>query len=180
MVHTLDELDRSIVALLQRDGRAPNVVIARELGLSEGTVRKRIKRLLSGGVIRVTAVVDPTRLNLGTPVLISIEADVTRLQEIGECLAAMPEVCSVKLVTGAFDLVAEAALSSSDRLLPFLIDRVAAIPGVKRTETCHVLKDIKQACDWVIPVEPGGGQEESPQRSGRPESVIPGAIVVPS
>jgi DNA-binding Lrp family transcriptional regulator len=95
-------------------------------------------------------------------------------QRIAEMLAGLPEVCSVRLVTGAYDLLVDALLESPDRLLPFLVDRVAAIPGVKRTETLHVLKTVKQACDWSAPersVGPG---------PGAPGDVIPGAIVVPS
>ena len=38
----MDELDRKIIALLQLDGRASNAKIAREVGVSEGTVRRAI------------------------------------------------------------------------------------------------------------------------------------------
>jgi hypothetical protein len=65
-------------------------------------------------------------------------------------------------------------LASHDQLLPFLVDRVAVIPGVKRTETLHVLKTIKQACEWELPMP--GGVPSGAQASG----IIPGVIVVPS
>jgi Lrp/AsnC family transcriptional regulator for asnA, asnC and gidA len=173
MAQALDELDRSIVVILQGDGRASNVEIARQLGYSEATVRKRLERLLESGVIRVTALLDPAKVNLTMPIVVGIEADLSAAQQIAEHLAALPEVCSVKLVTGAYDLLVDAVLSSNDQLLPFLVDRVAAIPGVKRTETLHVLKTVKQACEWGL-----SDIGDTPPR--KPGDVIPGAIVVPS
>jgi hypothetical protein len=69
-------------------------------------------------------------------------------------------------------------LASHDQLLPFLIDRLAVIPGVKRSETLHVLKTVKQACEWELP---GPGEPlAGPRASGKPGEVIPGVIVVPS
>jgi len=173
MGQVLDELDRSIVAILQENGRASNVEIARQSGYSEATIRKRLERLLAGGIIRVTALLDPAKVNLTMPIVIGIEADLAASQQIADRLGELPEVCSVKLVTGAYDLLVEAVLSSNDQLLPFLVDKVAVIPGVKRTETMHVLKTVKQACEWGLPE----GVMATPTWSG---DVIPGAIIVPS
>ena len=62
MAHSVDEFDREIIGLLQQDGRLANVEIARALGITEGTVRKRLERLLSEGIIRIMAVADPVAL----------------------------------------------------------------------------------------------------------------------
>ena len=53
---TMDELDRKIIALLQLDGRASNAKIAREVGVSEGTVRRRLRRLVLDDVVRIIPV----------------------------------------------------------------------------------------------------------------------------
>jgi len=147
MTYTLDEVDRQIIARLQRNGRMPNVEIARDLGLSEGTVRKRLEKLLATGIIHIKAVVHPGRLGLTTPVLIGIQVDLAHLDEATRQLAAIPEVYSVKVVTGAYDVIVEAILPSREGLLPFLTARIAAIPGIRRTDTCHVLEIVKWACD---------------------------------
>ncbi|HAJ00941.1 MAG TPA: Lrp/AsnC family transcriptional regulator, partial [Dehalococcoidia bacterium] len=52
----MDELDRRIISLLQMDGRASNAKIAREVGVSEGTVRRRLRRLIQEDVVKVIAV----------------------------------------------------------------------------------------------------------------------------
>ena len=60
----MDELDRKIIALLQMDGRASNAKIAREVGVSEGTVRRRLRKLLEDDVVRVVAVPNLEKLGL--------------------------------------------------------------------------------------------------------------------
>jgi Lrp/AsnC family transcriptional regulator for asnA, asnC and gidA len=64
----LDDADRRIVVALSRDGRRPYRDIARELGISEGTVRARMTRLLDEGLMRVTVVGSPLALGIeGAP-----------------------------------------------------------------------------------------------------------------
>ena len=181
MSHRLDEWDRQIIAVLQRDGRAANVGVARQLGLAEATVRKRVDRLLASGVIRVVAVPDPECLGLATRMIIAIQTEQTQLEAIASRLAALPEVCSVSIITGAYDIIIDVALPSSGSLLSFIMDRVVTIPGVKRTDTYHVLKMVKRSCDWGIPDESAIGTGQ-PTRSFTPASqeVVPGAIVIPS
>ena len=82
MAHAIDDVDRRIIALLQADGRRPNVDIAQELSLAEGTVRKRLERILTDGVLRITAVVDPARVGLLTTAIITLQVDLGRMDEI--------------------------------------------------------------------------------------------------
>src|SRR5688500_1624212 len=57
-----DELDRRIITMLRADGRRSNREIARTLGVPEATVRYRVRRLTEGGVLKITASVDPEHL----------------------------------------------------------------------------------------------------------------------
>jgi DNA-binding Lrp family transcriptional regulator/predicted transcriptional regulator len=141
--------------MLQFDGRVSNVEIARELGVAEGTVRKRLERLTGSGIIHVGAVVNPGALNAATPVFVGVEVELPRVEEVAATLSAMPEVLRVAVVAGEYDIIIEAVLPSVDRLLPFLRDRVASIPGVKRTETFQVLELSKWSSDWSIPEDIG-------------------------
>jgi len=77
--------------------------------------------------------------------------------------------------------VIEVALASAAQLLSFILDRVVAIPGVKRTDTYNVLKVVKRCCDWAIPDESLAVSGRAPQRASQPQAgVVPGAIVIPS
>lgn len=160
MPHAVDETDRRIIALLQADGRRPNVDMAAELGLAEGTIRKRLDRLLTGGIIRITAIVDPPRVGLDTSAVITIQVDLSLVDDIVRQLAALPQVQSVSVTTGNWDLIVEAVFPTDRQLLAFLKDSVASIPGVRRTETSHVLRRVKHVGNWEL--APGVGPAVSP------------------
>ncbi len=153
MGSTIDAIDRRIITLLQLDGRTSNVDIARAMGIAEATVRKRIERLLSEGTIRVAAIPMLERLGLEVETVIMLKVDLGRANQVAEKLAAMKEVRSVKYTTGEYDIILEAAFSSDDDLLRFLTSRLAQINGIRATATSHVLKGIKQACEWLLPRE---------------------------
>lgn len=149
----IDALDRQIICLLQLDGRTSNVDIARSIGVAEATVRKRIERLLQEGVIRVTAIPNVDKLGLEVETVIMLKVDFGQAQRIGEQLASMPEVRSVRYTTGEYDLIMEVVLPSEDDLLQFLTDRLAKIQGIRATATSHVLKNIKHSYEWALPKE---------------------------
>jgi Lrp/AsnC family transcriptional regulator for asnA, asnC and gidA len=153
MYNTIDVLDRQIIALLQSDGRASNVDIGRTLGIAEATVRKRIERLLHDKVIRVVAIPDVDKLGLEVEAVIMLKVDFGQAQRIGEKVANMPEVRSVRYTTGEYDIVMEVVLPSDDDLLLFLTDRLGNIQGIRTTATSHVLKSIKHSCEWTLPKE---------------------------
>ncbi len=178
MAHPPDEFDRKIIALLQQDGRLSNVEVARSLGLTEGTVRKRLDRLLSDGIIRIMAVADPGTLGLTASVVIGIQTDLGQINEVAQRLAALPEVHCVNIVTGTYDVMIEAVLPTGEHLLSFLIDKLATIPGVKRTETSHVLQVVKRACDWTVPGTSAERLRSVAVPASPADQVVPGAIVV--
>lgn len=153
MSYVIDELDRRIIAFLQVDGHASNVDIARALGVAEATVRKRIDRLISEGVMRIVAVPRVDKLGWEVETVILLKVDPAQALRIGEQLAAMREVRTVRYTTGEYDLIIEAVFPSNDDLLHFLTNRLASIPGIQATVTSHVLKNIKQSCDWILPRE---------------------------
>jgi len=146
----LDELDRKIVALLQQNGRIANLEIARQLGMAEATVRKRMERLLESGTVRATVVVDAAKLGYTVQALIGMQVESSRVQQIADRLADLPPVRAVSITTGAFDIIAEAAFASNDALYAFLTE-VGHIEGVSRTETFHVMRVVKSASDWQLP-----------------------------
>jgi Lrp/AsnC family transcriptional regulator for asnA, asnC and gidA len=150
-MYSLDSVDRQIIRTLQRDGRASNVEIARHVGVSEATVRKRLDRLIAEGVLRITVVPDAARVGLSTVTFLSFEVELSQMDQIAEQLVRSPEVRSIYYTTGESDLIVEAWFSSSNDLLRFLTHRVASIPGIKRTATSHVLRTIKDGSTWTLP-----------------------------
>jgi Lrp/AsnC family transcriptional regulator for asnA, asnC and gidA len=131
----MDELDTRIIEILQNDGRASNAGIARTVGVSEGTVRRRLKRLIQGEYIRVVAVTDPAKMGYVSEGLIGLQADLDKIDSVADELAKLEETSWVTITTGAYDIFAWATLESAEALGIFLRTRVATIPGVRRTET---------------------------------------------
>jgi Lrp/AsnC family transcriptional regulator for asnA, asnC and gidA len=151
MPYELDPIDCHIIRILQKDGRTSNVEIARQVGISEATVRKRLERLLSGDVISVTAIPDADKVGLSTITFITLGVDLSQIDRICDQLARLPEVRAIYYTSGESDLIAEAWFSSGDELLRFLTHHLASIPGIQRTATSHVLRTVKDSSSWVLP-----------------------------
>ena len=146
----MDELDRKIVALLQVDGRASNAKIAREVGVSEGTVRRRLRRLIQDDVVKVIAVPNLEKLGYGTTALIGLQTGPGRSDSVAEALAGLEESHYVAVTTGAYDVFVWAGLESAEGLGSFLRTKVGNIEGVQRTETFVNLSIKKRTYGLVL------------------------------
>jgi len=131
----MDELDAKIIAILQEDGRASNAGIARRVGVSEGTVRRRLKRLVDDDFIQVVAMLNPGMMGFGSEALIGVQVDPDKVDEVSRAISRLDEIDWVAVTTGSFDIFAWATLESSEILGLFLRTRLGVIPGVRRTET---------------------------------------------
>ena len=131
----VDDLDNQIVEILKKDGRASNAHIARALGVSEGTVRRRLRMLIEGDVIHVNVSLDPVKMGLTTEAIIGLEVDPDKMDPVCASLADFDEIGYVTLTTGAVDVFAWGRFSSTESLGLFLRSKVGKIPGVRRTET---------------------------------------------
>lgn len=151
MADSLDSTDRQLVRFLQQDGRMSNVEIARRLGVAEATVRKRLERLVSREVIRITAMPSPAKVGLPAVTLLIFEVELGQIDRVADRLTQVPEVRSIYYTSGEGNLTVEAWFASSDHLVRFLTQKVAAIPGIRHMATSHVLRTIKDGSRWVLP-----------------------------
>lgn len=151
MPYQLDAVDRQIIRILQEDGRTANVEIARRVGMSEATVRKRLERLVSEGVIHITAVPNPSKVGLSTVTFITLDVELSLLERIADELAQSTQVRAIYYTTGENNLIVEAWFHSSDELLQFLTHEIASIRGIQRVTTSHVLRTLKSGSHWLLP-----------------------------
>ncbi len=129
----MDELDAKIIAMLQEDGRASNAGIARRVGVSEGTVRRRLKRLVDDNFIQVVAMLNPGKMGFGAEALIGVQVDPEKVDEVSRAVSSLEEVSWVAVTTGSYDIFAWATLESSESLGLFLRTKLGTIRGVRRT-----------------------------------------------
>ncbi len=148
MPHHLDETDKKIIRLLQKDGRMPFLTIANELGLAEGTVRRRVGRLIEDKVLQIVGVTDPFKVGMNTVAIVGMKVERGHIESITNALSDMSEVRYVALSTGNYDLIIEIVVPGNDELLNFLIHDLGEIPGILNTGTSLVLKVAKQNFAW--------------------------------
>lgn len=144
----LDETDRAIVARLQYDGRTPFTDIAAEIGVSEGAVRRRVKRLIDNGFLQIVGVVEPRLLDWHAPAMIGVTVLSGEVDSVAHEIAQFPEVTYLFMASGGFDLFVEVYCKDREHLATFLNKKLQQIPGVQRTETFMILKMYKLSYRW--------------------------------
>jgi Lrp/AsnC family transcriptional regulator for asnA, asnC and gidA len=138
-----DAVDQHILSILEDNGRATNREIAEAVGVSEGTVRNRIERLIRDDVLRIVGVTNPAKLGLNTAAVISISGELARITDIAERIAHTPGVVYVGYTTGHADIIVLAFFPNNDELTEFMTQTLAAIPGIVKAETNIILKPVR-------------------------------------
>jgi Lrp/AsnC family transcriptional regulator for asnA, asnC and gidA len=144
---TLDDTDKAIIEVLQRDGRMPYTRVAELIGLSEAATRQRVQRLTESGVMQVVAVTDPLSLGFRRMAMVGVKVE-GDVRAVAEAVAELPEVDYVVVVSGSFDLLLEIVCEDDADLLRLLNDTLRAIPAVRSTETFTYLHLEKQTYAW--------------------------------
>src|SRR3954449_8780535 len=121
----IDQTSRRLIAMLQRDGRCPNTVIARAVGISEATVRARIEALTDAGILQIIGLTDPGNMGFGVMAMIGVQAN-TDLNRIADHLATWPETTYVVISAGSYDLLVELVCRDNRELLR-LVERLRAV-----------------------------------------------------
>jgi Lrp/AsnC family transcriptional regulator for asnA, asnC and gidA len=141
----MDDLDLAILASLQTDGRRPFTDIAQELGVSEGTVRNRVSKLIDQQILHIVGLVDPGALGFNTPAVIGVSISEGDIEQIAAEIAAYNEVSYLIMVSGEFDLIVEVLCKNREHLANFLNYELRKVPGVERTQTFMSLRTFKMA-----------------------------------
>jgi len=130
----LDETDQAILLALRENGRRAYRDIAREIGVSEGTVRSRVRKLEHLGALRFLAFIDPMRLGNSVLALMLVRVEGAAQEAIVEQLASWSETTYVSSLAGRADIYAQLICADPDAL-GAVITRTRALPGVIETET---------------------------------------------
>jgi Lrp/AsnC family transcriptional regulator, regulator for asnA, asnC and gidA len=136
----LDTLDADIVRHLQEDGRRSYREIGRALGVSEGTIRWRVRRLIESHALRIVAIADPFRMGYRVLAFILISVEPGAQQKVIDALATFGEVTYVSSCTGRADIYAQVVCRDHDHLWEVVAERIPAIGSIRSTETFTELK----------------------------------------
>ena len=135
----MDTTDIAIINEL-KDGRISFKKIAQTLGLAEGTVRTRVKRLCTDGQLDITGLVDPQALPDHSVVMIGVRVKDMDLVKKGKEFSELSGVISVAVVTGRFDLILTVMLTKEFGILEFYTKEASRIQNVQSVETFVVYK----------------------------------------
>lgn len=140
----LESINVKILKRLLIDGRLSARQIARNVGVSVGTVIARMKRMEQEGIIKgYSAVLDQEKLGYELTVVTEITASKGKLLDVEKEIAKMPNVCAVYDVTGLTDAMVIAKFRNRRDLSSFT-KTLLAMPFVERTNTHVVLTTVKE------------------------------------
>ncbi|MDH7794323.1 MULTISPECIES: Lrp/AsnC family transcriptional regulator [unclassified Beijerinckia] len=143
----LDEIDRKILANLQRDGRLTVQDLAARVGLTISPCLRRVRMLEEAGVIRgYSAVVDQASIGLPISVFVQVKLERQReeeLQRFDRALGRFPEVVEAYLMTGVCDYLLRVVVADLPAYEAFLRDKLTRVEGVRSIESSFALKQAK-------------------------------------
>jgi len=143
----LDEIDRSILRVLQTDGRAAVQTVSDRIGLSPSPCARRIRNLEQQGVIdRYAALINEAKIGYSVTVFVSVQLDKQiddALQTFEAAITGYPEVVDCWLMTGSRDYLLRIVTEDLSAFEIFLTSRLTKVPGVASIESAIPLRRVK-------------------------------------
>lgn len=143
----LDDLDQKIIRELQADARQSYLSLGKKLGASEGTIRNRVSAELKKGIIELKAVLNHENLGFDFSCIVGFEIATDQLTAAESVLAESPNIYFLATCTGVFDLMAILVFRDAAELDMFMRQKVAKLPGIKRTQTFVNMRITKKP--WI-------------------------------
>ncbi|MEA3276216.1 MAG: Lrp/AsnC family transcriptional regulator [Pseudomonadota bacterium] len=143
----LDRYDRSILEVLQADGRISNQDLAERIGLSPSPCLRRVRALEDAGIIAgYRALLDAGKLGLDLVALVSISMDrhtPERFTRFDAAVSALPEVLECLLITGRdADYQLKVIVRDMDAYQDLLLNKITRIEGVSGVHSSFVLRRV--------------------------------------
>ena len=145
----LDAIDVAILDALQRDGRLPNVALAKAVGLSPTPCAERVRALEAAGIISgYAATLDAEKLDLGLTVFIEVAIERTSedaFDAFRDAMLAVPQVQECHMVAGGFDYLLKIRVRDMAAYRAFLGEVLSKVPGIRSTHTYAVMERVKDS-----------------------------------
>lgn len=152
----MDQIDRTLIALLQQDGRLSQATLATRTGLSQSAVNERLKRLAASGALKIVGQADPQALDLTLLAFIFVALDTpSRDEGFRAAMAAEPSVLECHHITGDWSYLLKVRAATVADLEAVISDRIKRLPGITRSHTMLALSTAKEtlALPLLLPPE---------------------------
>ncbi|MFD9301834.1 Lrp/AsnC family transcriptional regulator [Streptomyces sp. NPDC060048] len=135
----MDDLDRKLLDLLQKDASQAYAALGKAVGLSAGAAHERVRKLRESGVIRRTTVdVDPAAVGAGVLAFVMVDSSAW-MGDSGERFAAIPELQEAHIIAGSASVLVKVRTGTTEQLQDVL-RRLYAIEGVSGTQATVALE----------------------------------------
>jgi len=142
----IDDVDAEVIRIISDNARASNVEIAREIGVSEGTVRRRMDHLIERGIIQgFVAVIKVSESCI--KLFIRFKVEETKLKEIADKIRIQDPVVALYRLAGDYNILCEAMFPSIMEMQQF-IDNYTKMEGIIESEVQMVTGSYKK-CFWT-------------------------------
>lgn len=145
----VDDKDLEIIRELQTDARASNRAIAGRLGVSEGAVRTRIRRMEQEKMIRIQAVSDIVAFGITAYAYVGISAEPGKVDAVAKQLMGLGAVAAIMKTAGEFELLMLVATGTREELVDLVLNRLGRMRGIRRTETFEAFGTFKHSYTWA-------------------------------
>jgi Lrp/AsnC family leucine-responsive transcriptional regulator len=141
----INETDKNILTIIQRDARISNAEIARQVDLAPSAVLERVRKLEERGMIRgYAADIDPRQVGFGLTVFVFVRTSECSNAEVEKALVAIPEVLEAHEVAGEDCLLLKIRTKDTESLGKLLREEIKPVPKVLSTRTTVVLHTFKE------------------------------------
>jgi DNA-binding Lrp family transcriptional regulator len=139
----LDELDRQIIDILSKDARISNRKIADDLGVNEGTIRGRLKRLQKDRLVAFTAMTNPKFDKNSNVAFVSVQAEMLRYRQIAREMRNIEHVHSIMTMLGPFNIMLICLYGDLEDFYANTVGQILQVDGVLHAEVSLAVKTVK-------------------------------------
>lgn len=161
----LDEANETVLRMLQDNSRVSFVELGAALGISESAVRRRVKSLVDGGVIRRFTVELGDRGTASAVVLASVDSG-SETSEVASRLLELPGAETIYEITGQYDIMAVITAPSIGEINSS-IDGLRKVPGVTNTNTVIILRRVRRDAPKPDLAESSSKRRKKPESGAR-------------
>lgn len=153
----LDNIDRNILRIIQREGRISFVELGERVGLSTTPCMERVRRLeREKFILGYGARLNPQKLQANLLVFVEISLaskSASIFDDFRRAAIKLPHVLECHLVSGDFDYLIKARISEMASYRKLLGDILLKLPGVRESKSYIVMEEIKETLDLIVPDE---------------------------
>jgi len=129
------DLETHIINVLKTNARTSNTEMARLIGVSEATIRRRLKRMLLDQSIEITVIPNPAKMGYHVDIVMALQVDQSETMRIADEINSRPWVNGIYTTLGSIDIFVIASIPSIEALPEYVRDDISHISGVNRVET---------------------------------------------